>query len=89
MDPHQTDQPHPTKQKIIVKACEMPTIQLITNDPIRPRAPSCCEKRGMPMQRQKNPLKIVPERKEKICNVNEISIKLASENEKVVLSHKR
>ena len=58
--PHQTDQPQPTKQKIIVNAWEIPTIQFMMNDPIRPLAPSCCEKRGIPMQRQKNPLKIVP-----------------------------
>lgn len=51
---------HPTKQKITVNACETPTIQLIMNDPIRPRAPSCCENRGMPMHKQITPLKIVP-----------------------------
>lgn len=62
--PHHTDQPHPTRQKMIVKACEIPTIQLMMKLPSRPLAPSCCEKRGIPMQRQKNPLMIVPEGKE-------------------------
>jgi len=60
MDPHQIDQPQPTRQKMIVKACEMPTIQLMMNEPMRPRAPSCCENLGMPMHRQKKPEKIVP-----------------------------
>lgn len=60
MVPHQTDQPQPTRQKIIVNACETPTIQLIMKEPMRPRVPSCCEKRGMPMHRQKKPLMIVP-----------------------------
>lgn len=39
--PHQIDQPHPTKQNNSVNACATPTIQLITNEPIRTRAPSC------------------------------------------------
>lgn len=60
MLPHHTDQPQPTRQKMMVKACDMPTIQLMIKEPIRPRAPSCAEKRGIPMQRQKNPLMIVP-----------------------------
>lgn len=60
MLPHHTDQPQPTRQKMMVKACETPTIQLMMNDPMRPRAPSCCEKRGMPMHRQKKPLRMVP-----------------------------
>lgn len=51
---------HPTKQKMTVNACDTPTIQLIMNDPILPRAPSCCENRGIPMQRQIRPLRIVP-----------------------------
>lgn len=59
--PHHTDHPQPTKQKMTVNACDIPTIQFIINDPIRPRALSCCEKRGIPMHKQKNPEKIVPE----------------------------
>lgn len=58
--PHQIDQPHPTKQNMIVNVCETPTIQLITKLPILPRALSCCEKRGIPKHRQKKPEKIVP-----------------------------
>lgn len=46
---------------MIVNACETPTIQLITKAPILPLIRSCCEKRGMPKQRQKNPENIVPE----------------------------
>lgn len=44
----------------MVKDCDTPTMQLMTKLPIRPRALSCCEKRGMPIQRQKKPEKIVP-----------------------------
>lgn len=58
--PHQIDQPQPTKQNRRVNICETPTIQLITNDPIRALAPSCCENRGTPIHRQNIPDKIVP-----------------------------
>jgi len=58
--PHHTDQPQPTKQNSRQNACDIPIIQLITKEPIRGRAPSCCEKRGTPKHRQKNPDIIVP-----------------------------
>lgn len=60
--PHQIDQPHPTKQNISVNACAMPTIQLTRNEPIRARAPSCCENLGMPKHRQNIPENIVPKK---------------------------
>lgn len=60
--PHQIDHPHPTRQKISVNACAMPTIQLTKNEPMRARAPSCCENLGMPKQRQNIPERIVPEK---------------------------
>lgn len=58
--PHQIDQPHPTKQNNSVNICDTPTIQLITNDPIRALAPSCCENLGTPMHKQNKPDKMVP-----------------------------
>lgn len=58
--PHQMDHPHPTRQNINVNACATPTIQFTKNDPIRARAPSCCENLGMPKHKQNNPEKIVP-----------------------------
>lgn len=58
--PHQIDHPQPTKQKISVNACATPTIQLTKNEPMRARAPSCCENLGMPRHKQNNPENIVP-----------------------------
>lgn len=59
--PHQTDQPHPTKQKISVNAWATPTMMLMTKDPKRARAESCSENLGTPMHKQNKPEKIVPE----------------------------
>lgn len=61
MVPHQMAQPHPTTQKMMVKHCDTPTIQLMMNDPMRPLIESCCEKRGFPMQRHSAPDRMVPE----------------------------
>lgn len=58
--PHHIDHPHPTKQKSSVNICETPTMQLMTNDPMRALAPSCWENRGTPMHRQNMPEKMVP-----------------------------
>lgn len=63
--PHQMDHPHPTKQNINVNACATPTIEFTKNDPIRARAPSCCENLGMPKHKQNIPEKIVPKSKMK------------------------
>jgi hypothetical protein len=60
--PHHIAQPQPTKQNIMVNNCDTPTMQLITKDPILPRALSCCENRGLPMHKQKQPDNIVPEK---------------------------
>lgn len=68
MVPHQTAHPQPTKQNSNVNACATPTIQLITNDPKRARAPSCWENRGTPRQRQNRPENIVPKGKNIIPN---------------------
>lgn len=59
--PHHIDQPQPTKQNSRVNAWATPTIQLMTKEPIRTRAPSCWEKRGMPKQRLNTPEHMVPE----------------------------
>lgn len=59
--PHQIDQPQPTKQKSTVKNCATATIILIIKDPIRARALSNCENRGMPTHKQKRPESNVPE----------------------------
>lgn len=58
--PHHIDHPHPTRQKINVNACARPTHRFTTNEPIRARAPSCCENRGIPKHKQNIPEKIVP-----------------------------
>lgn len=58
--PHQMDQPQPTRQKMMVKACDTPTMRLMIKAPMRPRTRSCWEKRGMPRHRQKKPENIVP-----------------------------
>lgn len=59
--PHHIDHPHPTRQKINVNACARPTNVFTRNEPIRARAPSCCENRGMPKHKQNIPEKSVPE----------------------------
>lgn len=61
--PHQIDHPHPTRQNINVNACAMPTTVFTKNDPIRARAPSCCENLGMPKHKQNMPEKRVPNAK--------------------------
>lgn len=61
--PHQIDHPQPTKQKSNVNAWATPTIQFMTKEPIRARAPSCCENLGIPMHRQNRPEQIVPRKK--------------------------
>lgn len=58
--PHHTDQPHPTRQNINVNACARPTKVFTKNEPIRARAPSCCENLGMPKHKQNIPEKRVP-----------------------------
>lgn len=58
--PHHIDHPNPTKQKINVNACARPTNVFTRNAPIRARAPSCCENRGMPKHKQNIPEKMVP-----------------------------
>lgn len=60
MVPHQMAHPQPTKQNSNVNACATPTMQLITNDPKRARAPSCWENRGTPRHRQNRPENMVP-----------------------------
>lgn len=66
--PHQIDHPHPTRQKISVNACARPTKVFTTNEPIRARAPSCWENRGMPKHKQNIPEKRVPETNTKTKN---------------------
>lgn len=58
--PHQIDQPQPTRQNSRQNSCDTPTMQLMTNEPMRARGPSCCEKRGTPMHRHSRPERIVP-----------------------------
>lgn len=60
MVPHQMDQPQPTKQKSTQNNWAMATIMLMMSEPRRALALSYCEKRGIPMQIQKNPEKRVP-----------------------------
>lgn len=64
--PHQMDHPQPTKQNMIVNACDTPTMQFITKAPIRARILSCCENLGIPKHRQKNPENIVPKKRRNI-----------------------
>lgn len=59
--PHHIDHPHPTRQKINVNACARPTNVFTRNEPMRARAPSCCENRGIPKHKQNIPEKRVPE----------------------------
>lgn len=61
MTPHHIDQPHPTRQNKTVNNCPAPINTLIINDPTLDLGSSLCEKRGLPMHKQNNPLKTVPE----------------------------
>lgn len=54
------DHPHPTKQNINVNAWATPTMVFTKNEPIRARAPSCCENLGIPRHKQNIPEKKVP-----------------------------
>jgi hypothetical protein len=58
--PHQIDHPQPTRQKRTVKNWPTPMIRLMMKEPMRGRGPSFWEKRGLPMHRQKRPLRMVP-----------------------------
>lgn len=60
VNPHQIDQPHPTKQKSTVNSCPHPMIKSIIKAPILGLGPSFCENRGIPIHKQKRPLKTVP-----------------------------